>query len=122
MKRNWYAALLLLALGALLFGCGKFTKDSTDEMKQNVRAAYACTLRLDYTTAAQQYRVAAEQARQSSALLGLIVRRNLLDRVNESMATLPSYATPDNQADLSVETARVCAQIDQMAQSFLGWL
>ena len=58
--------------------------------------------------------------RQASKKLGLLVRRNALDRMNETMAVLPQYANPENQADLAVEAARVLAQIDQLEQCFTG--
>ena len=48
------------------------------------------------------------------------MRRNALDRMNETMAVLPQYANPENQADLAVEAARVLAQIDQLEQCFMG--
>ena len=65
-------------------------------------------------------RQAAHSARQASKKLGLLVRRNALDRMNETMAVLPQYANPENQADLAVEAARVLAQIDQLEQCFMG--
>ena len=57
---------------------------------------------------------------QGSKKLGLLVRRNALDRMNETMAVLPQYANPENQADLAVEAARALAQIDQLEQCFTG--
>ena len=68
----------------------------------------------------QAFRQAAHSARQASKKLGLLVRRNALDRMNETMAVLPQYANPENQADLAVEAARVLAQIDQLEQCFTG--
>ena len=70
--------------------------------------------------AEQAFRQAAHSARQASKKLGLLVRRNALDRMNETMAVLPQYANPENQADLAVEAARVLAQIDQLEQCFTG--
>ena len=120
IKRNWYAVLILIALSLALLGCRHYVHTTAQGLQQEVQQAYACTLRQDYAAAQQAFSEAEAHARQASKVLGLVVRRTALERVNETMAVLSSYANPDNQADLSVETARACAQIRQMEKSFLG--
>ena len=117
MKRNWYAIAILVLLAAVLLGCKQYVSATAGSLRAQVQSAYAQTL----TPQAQQaFRQAAHNARQASKTLGLLVRRNALDRMNETMAVLPQYANPENQADLAVEAARVLAQIDQLEQCFTG--
>ena len=106
MKRNWYAIAILVLLAAVLLGCKQYVSATAGSLRAQVQSAYAQTL-------TQQYP-------QASKKLGLLVRRNALDRMNETMAVLPQYANPENQADLAVEAARVLAQIDQLEQCFTG--
>lgn len=120
MRRNWYAILLLLVL-ALLLGCSaNYVRQTSDQMRRGVDAAYACTLTQDYDGARRAYQAAVRLGEQHALRLRLVVRRTLVDKVEETMAVLPCYATPDNQADLAVETARAKALIDQMEASFFG--
>lgn len=60
----------------------------------------------------------AGRARQR--LLALLVRRNIIDQLNQTMAVLPPCAEADSLADLEMETQRACAQIAQVRQSFFG--
>ena len=113
MKRNWYAIAILVLLAAVLLGCKQYVSATAGSLRAQVQSAYAQTL-------TQHFRQAARSARQASKKLGLLVRRNALDRMNETMAVLPQYANPENQADLAVEAARVLAQIDQLEQCFTG--
>ena len=83
MKRNWYAAIILLALCVLLFR-------------------------------------AANRALRSTQVLGLLVRRNILDQLNQTLAVLPPCAEADSLADLEMETQRACTQIEQVRQSFFS--
>ena len=114
MKRNWYAIAILVLLAAVLLGCKQYVSATAGSLRAQVQSAYA------QTQAQQAFRQAAHSARQASKKLGLLVRRNALDRMNETMAVLPQYANPENQADLAVEAARVLAQIDQLEQCFTG--
>ena len=116
MKRNWYAIAILVLLAAVLLGCKQYVSATAGSLRAQVQSAYAQTLTQQYPQARQ----AARSARQASKKLGLLVRRNALDRMNETMAVLPQYANPENQADLAVEAARVLAQIDQLEQCFTG--
>ena len=61
-----------------------------------------------------------EKCGAQSRLLGLFVRRSLLDEINETLGLLEYYVQPDNLADLGAETARVSAQLDQLETSFLA--
>ena len=117
MKRNWYAIAILVLLAAVLLGCKQYVSATAGSLRAQVQSAYAQTLTQQYQ---QAFRQAAHSARQASKKLGLLVRRNALDRMNETMAVLPQYANPENQADLAVEAARVLAQIDQLEQCFTG--
>ena len=118
MKRNWYAIAILVLLAAVLLGCKQYVSATAGSLRAQVQSAYAQTLTQQYPQAQQAFRQAARSARQASKKLGLLVRRNALDRMNETMA--PQYANPENQADLAVEAARVLAQIDQLEQCFAG--
>ena len=118
MKRNWYAIAILVLLAAVLLGCKQYVSATAGSLRAQVQSAYAQTLTQQYPQEA--FRQAAHSARQASKKLGLLVRRNALDRMNETMAVLPQYANPENQADLAVEAARVLAQIDQLEQCFTG--
>ena len=124
MKRNWYAIAILVLLAAVLLGCKQYVSATAGSLRAQVQSAYAQTLTQQYPQAQQAFRQAAHSARQASKKLGLLVRRNALDRMNETMAVFsggcPQYANPENQADLAVEAARVLAQIDQLEQCFTG--
>ena len=74
------------------------------------------------TVLRRAYGRAAEKARESSGLLNLLVRRNILDQMNQTMAVLPPCAETDSLADLEMETQRACTQIEQVRQSFFGGL
>ena len=52
------------------------------------------------------------------AVLGLLVRRNILDQLNQTLAVLPPCAEADSLADLEMETQRAYTQIEQVRQSF----
>ena len=104
MKRNWYAAAILLVLCLLLYLAGRYVTDTTDAMQAGVQRAYAL----------------AEQAERDSVLLALLVRRNIIDQLNQTMTVLPPCAEADSLADLEMETQRACAQIAQVRQSFFG--
>lgn len=120
MNRNWYA-VVTLALLALLVGCsGLYVHTTADRLRQDAADAYACSLAQDYTGARQGFADLEAQMKRHGLWLRLVVRRALVDKVEETVATLPHYASPDNQADLAVEAARVQALIDQMESSFFG--
>lgn len=120
MKRNWYAAAILLLLLLALFGCNEYVKKTAQSMREDVQVAYAYAQRADFEAAKSAYNKAADNAKVRCRRLELLIRRSLLDKVNETMAVLSHYAQPDNLSDLAVETARVYALIDQMENSFIG--
>ena len=88
--------------------------------EQELHAAYRLALDGQYPDAAEAYRTTAENSRRRSLVLCLFVRRSLLDKINETLATLEHYALPDNPADLAVETARAFAQLEQLEESFIA--
>ena len=92
MKRNWYAIAILVLLAAVLLGCKQYVSATAGSLRAQVQSAYAQTLTQQYPQAQQAFRQAAHSARQASKKLGLLVRRNALDRMNETMAVLPQYA------------------------------
>lgn len=120
MKRNLYAVLILLFLGGVLGGCRLYVRHTTQQLQSRVQSAYEQTLRQEYSGARRSFRDAQRECRKASKILGWMVRRTALERVNETMAVLAEYANAENQADLAVETARVCEQIEQLENSFWG--
>lgn len=121
MKRNWYAIAILVLLAAVLLGCKQYVSATAGSLRAQVQSAYAQTLTQQYPQAQQAFRQAGAQCKAGPAKSwGCWCGRNALDRMNETMAVLPQYANPENQADLAVEAARVLAQIDQLEQCFTG--
>ena len=99
MKRNWYAAIILLALCVLLFRAGQYVDRTTDGMQRQLEAAYALAEQGDYPAARRAYSRAANRALRSTQVLGLLVRRNILDQLNQTLAVLPPCAEADSLAD-----------------------
>ena len=120
MKRNWYAAIILLALCVLLFRAGQYVDRTTAGMQRQLEAAYALAEQGDYPAARRAYASAAAKAQTASRILGLLVRRNLIDQLNQTMTVLPPCAEADSLADLEMETQRACTQIEQVRQSFFS--
>ncbi len=120
MKRNWYAAAILLLLILALFGCNDYVRHTAQSMREDVQLAYSYAQQSDFAASREAYEKAADNAKIRCRRLEILIRRSLLDKVNETMAVLSSYAQPDNLSDLAVETARVNALIDQMENSFVG--
>lgn len=120
MKRNWYAAAILLALCLLLILSGRYVDRTTENMQQEVRAAYALAVQGNLPAARLAYAHAADKAQDTSKVLNLLVRRNIIDQLNQTLAVLPPCAEADSLADLEMETQRACAQIEQVRQSFFG--
>lgn len=75
MKRNWYAAIILLALCVLLFRAGQYVDRTTAGMQRQLEAAYALAEQGDYPAARRAYSRAANRALRSTQVLGLLVRR-----------------------------------------------
>lgn len=119
-KRNLYAVLLLAALLAIVYGSGRAVSVCILRTEQELQSAYSLALQGQYADAAKAYRLAADNSQNRSRILCLFVRRNLLDKINETLATLEHYALPDNPADLAVETARAFSQLEQLEESFIA--
>lgn len=122
MRRNLYAVILLALLAATVTGSELWVQHTAQELDRGVRLAYACAIQGDYDGSRAAYHAVADQNRQYRRALNFLVRRSLLDKIGETLATLSSYAGPDNMADLAVETHRACEQIDQMRLSYLAFL
>ena len=120
MKRNLYAVLLLAGVTLTVLLSGGFLSKSTARILDQLDTAYQYAQAGRYADAEDSYREAAKTCNQDSHLLYLLVRRSLLDEINESLAILEHYAQKDNFADLSVETARVTEQLHQLQDSFLA--
>ena len=101
MKRNWYAAIILLALCVLLFRAGQYVDRTTAGMQWQLEAAYALAEQGDYPAARHAYSRAANRALRSTQVLGLLVRRNILDQLNQTLAVLPPCAEADSLAAVS---------------------
>lgn len=122
MKRNRYAVTILLILALLLLGAGRYLDRTTDELQNRIQAAYALAEQGDYPAARHAYDAAAARAQAESGVLNLLVRRNIIDQLNQTLAVLPPCAEADSLADLEMETQRACIQIEQVRQSFFGGL
>ena len=121
MNRNWYAVALLLLLSIALWGAGSYLQNSTHQLNSALDHAYYLAESENYTDAQREFQAAAQLAERCSNVWVLVIRRNLIDQLNQTLATLPAYTSKDNFADLSVETARAKTQIRQIKQSFFGW-
>ena len=120
MSRNRYAVLLLVALALALWLAGRYVDRTTAALCSELQAA--CTLaetgRLPQ--ARQAYNCIIARAANASGTLGLLVRRNLIDQMNQTLSVLPRCAEGENLADLTIETARACCPLQQIRQSFFG--
>lgn len=122
MKRNWYAAAILLALVFLLCAAGRYVKCTTDALQRELQAAYALAEEGDFPAARHAYEQAVDGTAEQSTLLCLFIRRNIIDQLNQTLAVLPPCAEADSLADLEMETQRACTQIEQVRQSFFSGL
>lgn len=120
MKRSLSALLLLAALVATLGAAGVYLRQSTARVDTALQAACTLAQSGQYKTSAAAYREAAAEAEHSMRLWGLLVRRNTLEALQQTLACLPGYAQQDNLADLWVETARARCQLRQLTASFFG--
>ena len=74
MRRNWYAAGLLLLLLAAVFSAGVYMDTSTQRLDQKLTAACACMEQGEFTQAEAAFRDAADYAQQASSLWLLMMR------------------------------------------------
>lgn len=118
MKRNWYAVILLVLLALLLGGSSLYVRAAAGELRQSIDEAYAHTLAQEYEAARDAFEATVQLAEEHGHWLRLFIRRALVDKLEETITTLPCYVDPDNQADLAVEVARFHAQLEEMTSSF----
>ncbi|WP_346668791.1 DUF4363 family protein [uncultured Subdoligranulum sp.] len=121
MNRNWYATILLAVLFLTLYGAGIYLDRNVQALTQQLDTAYSLAEAGNYRQAQQVYEETAEQSSQSSTVWMLLVRRSLVDQLNQTLATIPSYVSAGNMADLAVETSRARAQAQQIRASFFSW-
>lgn len=122
MNRNWYAVVLVCILCAALLGAGRYMDHSVELLAQDVHTAYACAQKGDFDAARTAFYAAARRAQGFSRIWFLLVRRSLVDQLNQTLATLPAYSTRENLSDLAVEVARASTQLQQIRQSFFSCL
>lgn len=120
MKRSLSALLLLAGLAAALGAAGLYLGQSTARVDAVLQTACVLAQNGQYKTSAAAYREAAAEAEHSMRLWGLLVRRNTLEALGQTLACLPGYARQENLADLWVETARARCQLRQLTASFFG--
>ena len=111
--------ILLVVLALTLWLAGRYVNRTTATLCNELQTA--CTWRDRPMPQAQQaYRAAADNAAQASKVLGMLVRRNLIDQMNQTLSLLPGCAKEENLTDLTLETDRACCQLQQIQQSFFG--
>ncbi|MDD4850331.1 MAG: DUF4363 family protein [Gemmiger sp.] len=120
MKRNYYALALLVLLGITVAGTQVYVSGALKSFRQDVTTAYCYAQSGDYPAAKTLLYEISAKAKAQGPWLSLFVRRSLLDKAGETLATLPYYAQADNAADLSVEIFRAYAQLTQIEQSFIA--
>ena len=76
MKRNWYAAAILLVLCLLLYLAGRYVTDTTDAMQAGVQRAYALAEQGDYPAARAAY---AQTTRRAERQLWRLFRQEKID-------------------------------------------
>lgn len=121
MNRNWYALVLICLLGIGLWRAGRFMDRSITATQLDLQQAYRLTELQNYPQAQKAFHALIQKAEDYSPFWMLIVRRSLVDQLNQTLATIPAYATAENQSDLAVETARAYTQAEQIRQSFFSW-
>ena len=109
------------ALFLTLYGAGIYLDRNVQALTQQLDTAYSLAEAGNYRQAQQVYEETAEQSAQSSTVWMLLVRRSLVDQLNQTLATIPSYVSAENMADLAVETSRARAQAQQIRASFFSW-
>lgn len=121
-KRTLCALLLLALLAAFAVLAGRTLRAFGAQLDRQLAQAQALAEADRYAEAKALYRNALQAEQQHEPLLTLLVRRNLLDQLVQTLATLPCYADVDHTADLAVETARARIQLSQLCRSFFRGL
>lgn len=122
MNRNWYAVLLVCVLCLTMLGAGRYMDHSVRQLQDSLDTAYASAQNEDFNGACIAFRATIRQAESASKIWFLLVRRSLVDQLNQTLATLPAYSTRENLPDLAVEVARACTQLRQIRESFFSCL
>lgn len=120
MSRNRYAVILLVMLALTLWLAGRYVNRITATLCNELQTACTLAETGQMPQAQQAYRAAADNAAQASKVLGMLVRRNLIDQMNQTLSLLPGCAKEENLTDLTLETDRACCQLQQIQQSFFG--
>ena len=120
MSRNRYAVILLVVLALTLWLAGRYVDRTTAVLSAELRAACILALEGRSSDALLAYHSAAEHAANASGGLALLVRRNLIDEMNQTLSVLPNCVAAEGLTDLKMETARACCQLQQIRQSFFG--
>ena len=120
MSRNRYAVILLVVLALTLWLAGRYVNRTTATLRNELQTACTLAKTGQMPQAQQAYRAAADNAAQASKVLGMLVRRNLIDQMNQTLSLLPGCAKEENLTDLTLETDRACCQLQQIQQSFFG--
>lgn len=120
MSRNRYAVILLVVLALALWWAGRYVDRTTAALCSELQTACTLAETGQFLQARQAYEATAAQAADASKMLGLLVRRNLIDQMNQTLSLLAPCAADEDLTDLILETARACCQLRQIQQSFFG--
>ena len=120
MSRNRYAVILLVVLALALWLAGRYVNRSTAALCSELQATCALAKTGQTVQALQSYQAITAKAADHSKMLGLLVRRNLIDQMNQTLSLLPGCVRGEDLTDLTLETDRACCQLQQIWQSFFG--
>ena len=90
MSRNRYAVILLVVLALTLWLAGRYVNRTTATLCNELQTACTLAKTGQMPQAQQAYRAAADNAAQASKVLGMLVRRNLIDQMNQTLSLLPA--------------------------------
>ena len=99
MSRNRYAVILLVVLALTLWLAGRYVNRTTATLCNELQTACTLAETGQMPQAQQAYRAAADNAAQASKVLGMLVRRNLIDQMNQTLSLLPGCAKEENLTD-----------------------
>ena len=121
MRRNYCAAALLFLLVLLTALSGAAVSRYTQTAVRTLVLVQTCAREGDYAAACSALDAVVRQTERQTPYLALILRRNLLDKINETLHTPSGYASQENQADLEVELARAMEQLSQLHDAYFAW-
>lgn len=122
MSRNRYAVILLVVLALTLWLAGRYVNRTTATLCNELQTACTLAETGQMPQAQQAYRAAADNAAQASKVLGMLVRRNLIDQMNQTLSLLPGCAKEENLTDLTLETDRLLPAATDTAIIFRQFL